>query len=295
MQFGYAQLPNNFYTHIWKVEKYSTVFGIHSHSIYHKDSTSNKLDYTRLQYSFFGNSTYTLTSDSSSSQGTWAVNAAGDSVTLDSVSYLITELTPIRFTARQAFLYFSDTTGTIDTGYAYVSLYPLSATPLPVELISFSGNYEDQKVRLNWTAANQQKTKEFEVQYSTDGIEYTSIGNIPTKEGRNANYVFYSTKYQSGKNYYRLKQVDLGGYATISKTIMIRYNPSDQSYISIYPNPTSNQLILSFSKPIDSQLRLTLNSMNGQKIWSALLDASSSKIEVTLPAIPKGIYRLFNQ
>jgi hypothetical protein len=284
---AYAQ-PAELFSRSWKVEKLVDVLGPHTTTLFHKDSATNLFNYGSLKYNFYNNGTYTVTSDSTSSQGTWAINVTGDSAIIDTIPFKMTELSSTHFTTRGYTLKMVDAAGTIDSLFSYVTLYPMAA--LPVNLLSFTGQYANNQVKLSWATAQEQQNKMFEVQYSANGYAFETIGNVPGNMNSNQvnNYQFNTTHYQSGKNFYRLKQVDVDGHSTISSiaTILI----DQQTVISLAPNPASTKLNLSVYQPVSSKLQLTLTTLAGQQVWATVVAGNSTNATVNLPALTKGVY-----
>lgn len=284
---GHAQ-PAELYSRIWKVEKQVNVLGANTTTLFHKDSVTNIFNYASLKYNFFNNGTYTVTSDSTSSQGTWAINTTGDSMIIDTIPFLMTELSAAHLTTRGYTIKMVDAAGTLDSSFSYVTLYPMTA--LPVNLLSFTGEYANNLVTLNWSTAQEQQNKAFEVQYSADGYAFETIGTVPGKINSNlvSRYMFNTTHYQDGKNFYRLKQVDVDGHSTISSIVTIQI--SQQAVISLAPNPASTRLNLSVNQPVSGRLQLTLTSLTGQQVWTTRLASNSSNLTMNLPALTKGVY-----
>jgi len=280
--------PAELYSRIWKVEKQVNVLGANTTTLFHKDSATNIFNYASLKYNFFNNGTYTVTSDSTSSQGTWAINSTGDSMIIDTIPFLMTELSAAHLTTRGYTIKMVDAAGTLDSSFSYVTLYPMTA--LPVNLLSFTGEYANNLVTLNWSTAQEQQNKAFEVQYSADGYAFETIGTVPGKINSNlvSRYMFNTTHYQNGKNFYRLKQVDVDGHSTISSIVTIQI--SQQAIISLAPNPASTRLNLSVNQPVSGRLQLTLTSLAGQQVWITRLAGNSSNLTVNLPVLTKGVY-----
>jgi type IX secretion system substrate protein len=284
---GHAQ-PPELYTRTWQVEKLLDVLGADTTTAFHKDSTNNTINLSALKYNFFHNGTYTVTSDTTSSQGTWAINATGDSAIIDTFPFRMTELSSTHFTTRGYTLKMVDAAGTIDTSFSYVTLFPV--VPLPINLLSFNGHYANDLVTLNWSTAQEHQNKEFQVQYSADEHSFATIDSVPGKINSNAvsNYLLNTTHYQNGNNFYRLRQVDMDGHATYSSIVNILI--SQQTVISLSPNPTSTTLNLSVSQPVSGKLKLMLTSLVGQQVWSTLIAGNTSNAIVYLPALAKGVY-----
>jgi|GEM_PF-2775081 len=116
---------------------------------------------------------------------------------------------------------------------------------LPIELLSFKGRrLNDDQVMLNWETMKEFQNKGFEVQRSLGNERsFVPIAFVPSQSAVATAYSYQLPDNNSymGISYYRLKQVDLDGRFTISKTIAIK-GYSKQSTLSIYPNPVTVQL-----------------------------------------------------
>ena len=123
------------------------------------------------------------------------------------------------------------------------NLFPQLST-LPVRLLSFTGNYRNQKTILNWETEGEQNFSYFEVQRSGNGSDYTTIDTKPSAGNVNSrqSYQFTDDLYSvSGAVFtYRLKMVDTDGRFKYSNVIMIRKEATSIKGITLNPNPVSN-------------------------------------------------------
>lgn len=110
-------------------------------------------------------------------------------------------------------------------------------TPLPVELVSFTGKLEDGVVNFNWKTASELNNDYFTLERSTDGKSFGKIAVIKGA-GTSVNAKEYNATDDAppaGRIYYRLKQTDFDGTTDDSKAILItNENPAS---IAVYPNP----------------------------------------------------------
>lgn len=94
--------------------------------------------------------------------------------------------------------------------------------PLPIELISFEGKSSDCiDNEFIWITAAEFNSDYFELEQSTDGINFLSIYTVNSKNELKTTSYNYQFNYSRDIAYYRLKQVDFNGDYTYSNTIFI--------------------------------------------------------------------------
>lgn len=131
---------------------------------------------------------------------------------------------------------------------------------LPVTFVSVAAAYQpaSDAVMLNWSTSSEKNNSKFEIERSTDGLNYQRIGVISSKIANSIDVQIYQylDKYlpQSNVIYYRLKQHDLDGQYSYSKMVVINRKDKLQ-YSSIYPNPSENGSIF-----------ITIDGDNSQKM-----------------------------
>jgi ELWxxDGT repeat protein len=105
-------------------------------------------------------------------------------------------------------LIFSANDGTL-TGR---EVWRLDVTPvLPITGLQFNVTKQTGKALLEWKTYSEFSNKGFQVQRSSNAIQFDSIGFIAAKgsNGNGANYNFTDLNPLTGKNYYRLQQTDI--------------------------------------------------------------------------------------
>jgi hypothetical protein len=118
------------------------------------------------------------------------------------------------------------------------------ATVLPVKFLSFDGRIVDNIVKLEWATAKEINNKGFAVEKSFDGANFKQIGFI--NASAISSYKFNDVTFNGTKSFYRLKQIDLNGNFSYSKTILI--NAKTSSKFTMYPNPTKSFVNISGEK-----------------------------------------------
>lgn len=159
---------------------------------------------------------------------------------------------------------------------------------LPVTLSSFSARVNDCAVNLNWTSEIESDFKDYEVQYSSDGRDFTTIATLPAQSS-SKNYSYRQNNPQQGKGYYRLKMVDIDGKSNYSKTIAMKLDCS-KSQLLVYPNPVFDVLNINITNSEDNSTRAKLFDANGRLIYSNNMISGTNTINMA--NLPKGIYLL---
>jgi hypothetical protein len=116
--------------------------------------------------------------------------------------------------------------------------------PTPVLLLNFNATKQISTVQLSWQTSSEVNSNYFDVQYSRDGNSWSSIG-IVAAAGNSSTQKSYSllhTSPKAGFNYYRLKQVDIGGDYVNSDTRVVEYTGGTK--ITISPNPVMDKLYI---------------------------------------------------
>lgn len=118
--------------------------------------------------------------------------------------------------------------------------FPQQST-LPVRLLSFSGSYKNNSTLLHWEADNQIDFANYEVERSTNAVDFSSIATkaaqLSGASKENYQYTDALSSLQGNVFYYRLKMVDIDGRYKYSNVIMIKRDQKNNIGVTINPNP----------------------------------------------------------
>ena len=173
-----------------------------------------------------------------------------------------------------------------------MSAYEFNSTVLPVSLIGFYCQVNGNTSKLFWTTANENSSRLFEIQRSTNGIQYEKIGEVNSAGNSNGlrQYQFVDTRLKNDQYYYRLKHIDINGNYTYSSVILLKNN-IDRINVIVYPNPVLNKATFLFPKEIENQEFYLLNSI-GKIIDKIKVNGISGNIDFTNKTT--GVYFLVN-
>jgi len=173
--------------------------------------------------------------------------------------------------------------------YYWGSVNPGNTT-LPIQLLSFSGQQQSEKVVLNWQTAMDEDDRFFSVESSSDGASFMEIGEVPVAGSSTSghSYSFSDQRAADGKNYYRLKIVGLDGTFTYSRIISV-YLAEDNKFV-IFPNPSDGHYI-TVRVALSSQIPNTIDVFNDLGILVGHAKATSAVFPVFFtPSLSPGVY-----
>lgn len=169
-----------------------------------------------------------------------------------------------------------------------------NATPLPVELTSFTAKLSLNRVALNWTTASEKNNDKFVVERSADGKAFTGITEV-AGHGTSTTASKYSaidTAPLAGTSYYRLKQVDQDGTTSYSPVVSVtNAEPSKAMALNLYPNPATNQVVLDLSTYTSGSYAVQVLNLSGQQVLATRLNGGSAQT-LDIQSLPAGSYLL---
>ena len=167
------------------------------------------------------------------------------------------------------------------------------ANPLPVTLVKFEGRLDGSVASLNWKTASEINNEYFEVQRSTDGIEFVEIGRVNGNGTTNLTsaYFFEDRSLLKGNNYYRLKQFDFDGKSSYSNVIVLDYDGSTPLGVYMYPNPTTSQDInAELLNASNEVIAIRIIDMAGRVPFQSTVQGESKIIHLKTDDLKPGLY-----
>jgi hypothetical protein len=170
----------------------------------------------------------------------------------------------------------------------------------PVKFGSFTGVANAAANVLSWNTLTEQNNSGFDVQRSTDGSSFTTIGFVASKAtngNSNANiaYSFADGKASAGNNYYRLVQKDKDGKTAISDIVLIKNAAGSGARISAtYPNPVTASLSIVISASIADKATIQIVDLAGKVVSQQMtaITAGNNNVKVNAAGLPSGVYTI---
>jgi hypothetical protein len=164
---------------------------------------------------------------------------------------------------------------------------------VPVTMLSFDAIRVGKSNNLTWVTTNEINSSRFEIEHSTNGINYVSIGSV-TAIGNGTSkqtYRFIDANPSKGNNYYRIKTVDLDNSYKISEVRNVKNIGSVEMQVN--PNPVSSSIMnISLEAETTEKATILITDLSGRKVYTGTTNviAGSNTIPVNVNNLNKGIY-----
>ncbi|MBN8783047.1 MAG: hypothetical protein ABS85_00030 [Sphingobacteriales bacterium SCN 48-20] len=173
--------------------------------------------------------------------------------------------------------------------FLYLSSTENTFTLLPVTLLYFAAQEQSGKTLLTWATATEKNNSGFGIEHSLDGINWRNIDFVATKaSGGNSlgrlNYEYIHQAPANGKNFYRLKQIDIDERFVYSPVSTVTF--SEFNRIKLSPNPVNTTL---FITGLSGKYTISLLNFSGQVVKTVKTDGGST-MQVDVSTLAAGIY-----
>ena len=168
---------------------------------------------------------------------------------------------------------------------------PFSIGLLPVRFINVNATLQDNaSTIIKWTVATPAvNASNFEPQFSTDGVNWTTISKINISNPHQGNYQYQHTNIPDGNLYYRIKQTDIDGNFFYSRVVLLQRNPSSIKY-RVFPNPGDHYISISAPANATGKTIISLYDAVGRSLITTTMNGASSQINTG--ELPIGTYML---
>jgi len=161
-----------------------------------------------------------------------------------------------------------------------------SGDPLPVQLVSFTGEHQNGENILEWLTAAEINVSHFEVERSANGKDFQKLGAVEaagnSTEPRAYNFV--DSDLPAGGLYYRLRIVDLDNTYEYSDVVYLSTNSgvAINQYINVVPNPFTDKFEVQFYQARSGQFQVVITDMAGRPVFDLTRQGSKGLVAVPL-------------
>lgn len=169
------------------------------------------------------------------------------------------------------------------------------SSPLPVELLSFSGDCSTNKNLLTWSTASEKNNDYFLLERSINGLDFQRIamvqgaGNTQLEQ----EYLFSDYDFLPGTSYYRLTQVDFDGKSETFDIISLQNDCVEEEGLRAYYNQQTGRIRLFLEVEARDIVSLSVYAISGQGVPVSFeqMNKNSGYSEIApFTEFAKGIY-----
>jgi hypothetical protein len=162
--------------------------------------------------------------------------------------------------------------------------------PLPIELLYFTATPLNKKVNLDWATASEINNSHFEIEKSTDGVNFEYLTSVNAYgNGTSVTKQTYTTEDENpykGISYYRLKQVDKTGEFKYAQVVSVEFK--DNSFVNVFPNPAYDIIMINTSDDYMNAKLKVINNLGIEVIANNQINTFNGSID--LSRLASGIY-----
>lgn len=162
------------------------------------------------------------------------------------------------------------------------------AVVLPVTWQSFAVRAQNGKAYLQWIVGSQLNVKEYVVEKSNNGAQWTAISSTAARA--ESTYAFTDASVTQGTSFYRIKQVDYNGRSTYSA--IKTFNLDGIIKTLVYPNPFKSFVKIDADMPA-GEATIRIIDHSGKTVSTTKQLIGNGEITVNgLSSLPAATYYL---
>ena len=178
-----------------------------------------------------------------------------------------------------------------------IEIIGLSGYALPVKLTSFTGVNKNNNITLNWQTQYEQNSSYYNIQRSTDGVNFTNVARV-TANGNSNIPLFYTYNDDLPASvkmyktvYYRLQTFDTDGGFSYSHIVSLQLDKTDIQLL-VYPNPAKDLLQVQTGSDLSGRGVLTITDASGRQLYwkDVVLQPGSNSMPVNISLFGAGLY-----
>jgi len=179
----------------------------------------------------------------------------------------------------------------LDGIYEYATIP--STSVLPVQFAKYDIQCNDKGAIITWATATEQNSNRFEIQRSSDGINWTTIDNVVAAGNSNDQKNYQYLDLNGGTAFYRIRQVDNDGrfvYTAVKRTDCKK----TQYDVALYPVPAKDNLSVVIRSDNASRTELQIMDMLGKTLQRvpAQINRGNNNFNLNVSELPAGQYML---
>jgi hypothetical protein len=166
---------------------------------------------------------------------------------------------------------------------------------LPTTFVSVTAAQKNAGIEVNWNTANEVNMNSYDVEESTDGINFTKGTTVAAKNATTNTYSWFDATVNNGDNFYRIKSVEKNGSTKYSNVVKVKLGAKGTEF-SVYPNPVKGGVVsLQMSNVEKGTYSVRIFNNIGQEVASKTINHNGGSATQTIDlgkSIATGIYSM---
>ncbi|MEO6670151.1 MAG: carboxylesterase family protein [Ferruginibacter sp.] len=174
--------------------------------------------------------------------------------------------------------------------------YSPCITVVPVTITSFNATTSNCTALLTWKTSNEQNVKEYDLEYSADGNNFSGVANIQSNNLMSeSTYQYNYSPGTSEHNFFRLKIIDHDQRYSYSDIVEVKGACPGKFTMNILPNPVTGKLYATLNIPSLCKTHIEVFNAAGGLVYNETraFNSGENKFQLNeVENISKGIYLL---
>jgi secreted PhoX family phosphatase len=170
----------------------------------------------------------------------------------------------------------------------------LGASILPITHIKMNLLQKNNGIEINWASAKSNDPAAFDIERSTNGLNFTKIGSVSSSPASNNSYTYLDRNVPTVDNiYYRIVHCNLNSLCIYSDIKSLKINNST-SLIKAYALSPGNVIRVTYNAKNASEVLMHVYSNNGSEVYREKRKVTQgiNDFNITIDNLPSGIYIL---
>lgn len=164
---------------------------------------------------------------------------------------------------------------------------------LPVHFDFFTAEKKNSNVEVKWSTYSELNNKLFNVERSSDGENFETIGTVVGSGTTVLSQVYNWIDYEplEGNSYYRLRQVDNNGHSNFSTIVLVS---NERINYTLFPNPCNSEFFNIKCLNFTDGTFYEMFDSNGKKVTEGIINTTNIIVPTT--EVTEGLYfiRVYN-
>ena len=169
-----------------------------------------------------------------------------------------------------------------------LSIGPLGS-PLPVNFIGLVANRENNNAELKWDVTDEVNVREYVVERSVNGSNFTMVGEVPAK-GKSI-YTYTNYNIPATTVFYRVRSIDQDGRSKYSGILRLKGSTSYGEGVKVYPVPANDEITIEHGK-LQRGASIIITTLDGKSLRTINPVDGASHTPVNISSMSRGMYFL---